>query len=80
MHVMPDGGYLQVKMHDQKREISAQHTTYGNADIRDNSKTIYIHAISGDRSDMNKLETVEIKEAVGYSWKLKEGEFGDIQC
>lgn len=38
MYVMPDGSYLQVKkMHDQKGEISAQHTICGNADIRDNS-------------------------------------------
>lgn len=50
------------------RKEKVQHsTTYRNADIRDNSKMIYIQTISGDRSDMNKLETVEIKEAVGYS-------------
>jgi len=45
---------LQVKICGLERDISAQHTTCGNADTGDNSEIICIHAISGEGSDMRK--------------------------
>ena len=59
-------GDLQVKIRGLERDISAQYTTCGNADIRDNSEIICMHAISGEGSDTRKLK-IEIKKDVGYS-------------